>query len=200
LVHIVDLYAKTVIAVLGFIAPTVTLLLPILGGKISVIRAGIIDKERVTEQIRNGIKDQYKASLDQMPEGPLKKQFKESVDKDCEKSTKDFDKSIKKLKRNLRILTLKMQIKHIFISLLLSIGLIAAYYVSKYHVYGVTFNQHTTLLYRTLSLSISFIFFSYALWRLWTLVCIVVEHKTEEAALNTTIKADGGTTTNPEEN
>ena len=135
MVTIVDLYAKAVIAVLGFIAPTVTLLLPILGGKISVIRAGIVDRERVSQQIRNGIKAQYQGAIEQMPKGTVRDSFVNSVDKDCAKSTKDFDKSIKKLKRSLRILTLKMQIKHIFISLLLSIVFISIYYMSKFHVF-----------------------------------------------------------------
>jgi hypothetical protein len=194
LLTIVDLYAKTVIAVLGFIAPTVTLLLPILGSKISDIRSGILDRESLSVNISEDIKSQYQGALGQMPEGKVKTDFIASIDKDCKKATKKFTKIIKGFKWKLWALNLKVQIMHIFISLALSLIFIAAYYASKCHVgyfSCLTFNENTTLLYRCLALGLSCLSFGWALLRLWFLICIVVEYKTEQAALNTSIKADG---------
>lgn len=192
LLQIVDLYAKSVIAVLGFIAPTVTLLLPILGGKISDIRTGIIDRESLSANISEGIKSQYEGATKNMPNGTVKEKFIESIDKECEKATKTFKKSIDKFKRKLWGLNLKVQIIHIFISLVFSLLFIATYYASKFHTFRcLDLNQNTTLLFRILSLGLSLLSFSWALWRLWSLICIVVEYKTEQAALNTSIKADG---------
>lgn len=183
-----------IIAVLGFIAPTVTLLLPILGGRINLIRSSILEQERNSENIRRSILEEYKLVVSSVSDVKLGKSLSDAAEQYSKSATKTFDRDISVLKRKLRRLDLKMQIKHIFISLILSLFFIAWYYFFKVKPCGSLGCYKPTLqLYRCSSLILSGISFTYAIWRLWTLICVVVEHRTEYD--DTSITRDGITPT-----
>jgi len=178
LLTIVYLYTQLVIAILGFVAPIVTLLLPVLGDKITIIRTLIKEQERQVEIVKQSIKDQYTTVLNNAPHAEIKKDIDISVGKHIKRSTKSFDSSLSTLKRSLRHCHLKRQIIHIFASLVLALFFIVCYYVLKFQLYlSLDVNENTGRLYRVIAIGLSVIAFAYSIYRLWTLILVVIEHK-----------------------
>ena len=77
MIYILDIYVKVVIAVFGFIAPAVTLLMPIFSVKIATLRRRINEEQIVAENIRNSLQSEYDSILSvKNPKSALEKDLK----------------------------------------------------------------------------------------------------------------------------
>lgn len=155
--------------------------MPILSGKISEFRRRIEEEQEVVKNISNGLISEYTSSLNSVQDSVLQKQLNDTVNKHVATLTKPFSVNLKKLQKNARHLNLKWQIKHIFGSLILSLILIM-----QAHTTVTNFNYKDAIrdnwFYTSIgALVFSGSFFAYALYRIWTLICIVVNHNSDKA-------------------
>ena len=100
-------------------------------------------------------------------------------------STKSFDANLRRLRRNTRHLDLKRQITHIFGSLILSLVLVMLAHTTEPDFKYIDVPRDWLFYVSVFSLILSGSLFAYALYRIWTLICIVVDHNSEQDSNNT---------------
>jgi len=188
--YILDIYVRLIIAVFGFIAPAVTLLMPILSGKISEFRRLIEEEQEVSKQISNSLIEEYKSSLSSVPDSALKEELNRTVKKHVASRTKQFNVNLRKLEKNTKRLNLKWQIKNIFGFLILSLifVMIAHSTVDDFKYKEAAIDKWFYISIGSLILSVSA--FAYALFRIWTLICIVVNHNFDKASVSSDSRAN----------
>lgn len=185
---IVDLYAKVVVAVFGFVAPTVTLLVGVLSERIKSIRDSKKKFESQSESINNALLEEFNASLKSLSTD-VARDLMPSLLKSIKKAQHDYKKRIVRLNRELRFLNIKKRIFWIFMFLFIALLLIALYY----YFTDVDCNYNYLTFYGvpivpSLPLLLSNIAFLWAISRIWKLAKIVLEHKYTEATTPTNIK------------
>lgn len=132
---VVDIYLKLIIAVLGFVAPTVTLLFPVFFKGIAILKEKLMTQEAQFELL-------MKKELED-----IDKSF-EAVEKlgvDSKKLKKTFKKerlrkqqhATNQLSRSLYYFELKQQIKWIFIPLFLSLVYVMIYAIIKEGIFNM---------------------------------------------------------------
>lgn len=156
--------------------------MPILSGKIYELRRRIEDEQSMVENIRSTLTAEYTKSLSTINNPELEKQLIITVKKHVKVSTKPFDANLKKLRRHTRHLNLKRQITHIFGSLIVSLFLIMIAHFTNPDFKYLGKNIVVDWWYKSsiISVILSVSFFLYALYRIWTLICIVVNHNSEQ--------------------
>ena len=154
--------------------------MPILSGKISELRRRIEEEQDVVQNIRQTLISEYTSSLSSVKDSTLQKELNLTVTKHVATLTKPFNTNLKKLQKDTRHLNLKRQITHIFGSLILSLILIMVAHstVSDFNYKDADIDNFYRLSICALILSGSF--FAYALYRIWTLICIVVDHNNSD--------------------
>jgi hypothetical protein len=158
--------------------------MPILSGKISEFRRRIEEEQEVAKHISNSLIAEYTSSLSSVPDSALQKELDKTVKKHVASRTKKFNVNLKKLENNAKRLNLKWQIKHIFGSLILSLILVMFAHSTvadfKYSETPIDYWFYISIV----SLVASGCFFAYALFRIWTLICIVVDHNFDKASVS----------------
>lgn len=198
MVALVDIYIRLIIAVLGFIAPTVTLLLPVLGARIGELKKVLIEQEGVLENIKSELRKEYSAALEQITNQALRSRLQSTTEGYISENTITLTKTIEDKKKQLEFLNLKKQIKVIFGSLILSLVSVMVYELIKVNLYGCFgLGADARLLLSLGVLLISLILFTVAIIVLWKLVCIIIDVRYNE----TNIFSHGNTNSNiPTEN
>jgi hypothetical protein len=152
--------------------------MPIFSSKLSILRNRINEEQEMMGSIKNSLKEDYDNSLSAVMIDPvLKKELKNTIDKHIQKTVMPFDVNLKKLKKDTKHLNLKWQIKHIFGSLILSLILIMIAHTDTPD-FKYTDVKIDWLSIASIILSVSL--FIYALYRIWTLICIVVDHNSDQ--------------------
>ena len=148
-----------IIAVLGFVAPAITLLIGIFTDGIDKHR------KRNVEKVRH---------LDNLMSQSHKKIKGQSKDKENSLMETLKKHSLQKMKaeRDINLLSPKRQVIRIFGSLILSIIMILVYYILKLPNFNIDM-----WLYKTLSLCCSFFFFCYSIFCLWQIFSIIIDLK-----------------------
>ena len=148
-----------IIAVLGFVAPAITLLIGVFADGIDKHR------KRNVEQVKH---------LDNLMSQSHKQIEEQSVSK-----THTFLESLRKhsiqkskAQRNINLLSPKRQVIRVFGSLILSIILILVYYILR--LPNVKIDMR---LYQSISLGCSFFFFGYSIFCLWQIFSIIIDLK-----------------------
>ena len=176
MILLVDVYTKLIIAVLGFIAPTVTLLLPLLGRRIEILKRQLVIQEMQMQIIQQNAQSQYEQQFSSITDEGLKTQLQKTAEKYAKGKTKEFDKAVRKLKRQITFLDLKTLIQKIFGALIVSLFFVMAYHLVKvnlYNCFGLEKCYHLPL--SLFLLFVSGLFFAYSLIILWEIVCIIVD-------------------------
>lgn len=133
MVTVVDIYIKLIIAVLGFVAPTVTLLFPVFFKGITIIKDKLVIQENQFEELIKRELETIDSSLAKV----------ETLGVDAAKIKEDFKRdrinkqhqATNKLRRNLYYFELKEQIKWIFVPLFLSLVYVMIYAIIKDDVF-----------------------------------------------------------------
>lgn len=175
--YIVDIYVKIVIAVFGFIAPSVTLLMPIFSSKISDTKKRIVEQKEVTNTIKNQLRNEYTKSIEALKDNTLKNELEKTIDTYLKSRTKKFEDDIKDLEGDLKSLNLKIRIRDIFGLLILTLLfiMIAHLLTPKFDYKNFTYDDKIFIISIILQI-ISISLFIWALSKIWKSVCIVVEH------------------------
>ena len=131
---IIDIYIKLILAVLGFIAPTVTLLFPIFFKGIAIIKEKLLIQEaqfeRLTQEEFERIDESFKnAEALGVDTSKLKEKFKKD-------RTRLQHAAIVGLRRSLYYFELKSQIKWIFIPLFISLVYVMIYSIIKCNIFN----------------------------------------------------------------
>ena len=131
---IIDIYIKLILAVLGFIAPTVTLLFPIFFKGIAIIKEKLLIQEeqfeRLTQEEFGKIDESFeKVEALGMNTSKVKEKFKKE-------RTKLQHVAIIGLRRSLYYFELKSQIKWIFIPLFISLVYVMIYSIIKCNIFN----------------------------------------------------------------
>jgi hypothetical protein len=158
--------------------------MPILSGKIAEFRRQIEEEQEVAKHISNSLISEYTSSLSSVPDSALQKELNDTVKKHVASRTKKFNVNLKKLETSAKRLNLKWQIKNIFGSLILSLifVMIAHSTVTDFNYTDPTIPTDKWFYISIVSLFVSGCFFAYALFRIWTLICIVVDHNFDKAS------------------
>ena len=148
-----------IIAVLGFVAPAITLL-------IGIFTDGI-DKHRK----RNVEKVKHLDNLMLQSHKKIKGQNKDSRNTVLETFKKH---NLQKLKaqRDINLLSPKRQVIRIFGSLILSVFMILVYYILRLPNF-----KSDLWLFKSLSLGCSLFLFGYSVFCLWQIFCIIIDLK-----------------------
>lgn len=148
-----------IIAVLGFVAPAITLLIGIFTDGIDKHRKRNVDKVRHLDDLMSQSHKKIIA------------QNKDSSDSVLETFKKHHVQKMK-AQRNINLLSPKRQVVRIFGSLILSIMMILVYTVFRLP------NFHSDMfLYKLISIIFSVIFFGYSVFCLWQIFCIIIDLK-----------------------
>lgn len=160
--------------------------MPILSGKISEFRRRIEEEQEVAKHISNSLMAEYTSSLSSVPDSALQKELNNTVKKHVASRTKKFNVNLKKLETSAKRLNLKWQIKHIFGSLILSLifVMIAHSTVKDFNYTDTTVPIDNWFYGSICALIFSCLSFAYALFRIWTLICIVVDHNFDKASVS----------------
>lgn len=158
--------------------------MPILSGKISEYRRLIEEEQEVSKQISSNLFKEYKSSFSSVPDSALQKEIDRTVEKHIASRTKQFNVNLEKLERDSKRLNLKWQIKNIFGFLILSLifVMVAHSAVDGFKYKEAPIDNWFYISIGSLVLSVSA--FAYALFRIWTLICIVVNHNFDKAAVS----------------
>lgn len=156
--------------------------MPILSGKISEFRRRIEEEKEVVNTISNSLISDYMSSLTSVSDSILQKELNRTVTKHVATLTKPFKANLKRLEKNAKHLNLKWQIKHIFGSLILSLifVMVAHTTVKDFSYTDPLIPIDNSFWISICALVFSFLFFAYALYRIWTLICIVVNHNSDK--------------------
>ncbi|PKP22756.1 MAG: hypothetical protein CVU05_02540 [Bacteroidetes bacterium HGW-Bacteroidetes-21] len=154
--EIISIYSKLLISILSFIAPAITLLLNVFIDGVEKFKA------RNEEEIKQIEK--------------ITKMNVQNDSEDFEKTIKDSLKSLTKnksrAKKQLKLLNPKRQILRLFIPLILALILVICYIYIKEYVKSINFP-----FVRISCLILSGVFFTYGLFVLYQLFCIIIETK-----------------------
>lgn len=131
---IVDIYVKLIIAVLGFVAPTVTLLFPVFFKGITNLRKELETQEAQFEELIKFELEKLDASLANLK--GFKVEAKKIKEKYKKGRIKAQTKAITALSRNLHYFQLKEQIKWIFIPLFLSLVYVMFFFIIKENLFN----------------------------------------------------------------
>jgi len=154
--EVIDLYAKLLIGTFSFIGPSFSLLVPIF------YPAFVSSRQRHTEMYNNLSK------VYNMPGGM-------DAFADAEKNDKKLKKMISENQKDIHLLNPRRQVKRLFTWLLSAIALVMFYYFQKSVFWP---HQHQVIWITTLLLSI--MNFTFSLFVLWQIFCIVIKIKQEE--------------------
>ena len=148
-----------IIAVLGFVAPAITLL-------IGIFTEGI-DKHRK----RNVEKVRHLDNLMSQSHKKIKGQTQDSRNTVLESFKKH---NVQKLKaqRDINLLSPKRQVIRIFGSLILSILMLLVYYILRLPHFNTDM-----FLYKSISVVFSLFFFEYSIFSLWQIFCMIIDLK-----------------------
>lgn len=132
---VVDIYIKLILAVLGFVAPTVTLLFPVFFKGIAIIKERLVIQESQFETLIQKELETIDNSLSSI----------ETLGVDAKKIKSDFKKKRKSkqhqatyiLSRSLHYFELKKQIQWIFIPLFLSLVYVMIYSIVKENIFNM---------------------------------------------------------------
>ena len=162
---IIDLYSRIVIAILGFVAPAITLLIGVFADGIDRHRKKKVAKVK---------------HLDSLMEESHKKIKGQSTEKASHlvEAIKNHDKQKTKVQRDIKLLSPKWQVFRVFGSLLLSIGLILVYDFLKLPF----FNQYNLHNLKLALLVISFFSFIHSLVALWQIFSLIIDLKHIDSA------------------
>lgn len=133
---VVDIYIKLIIAVLGFVAPTVTLLFPVFFKGITIIKEKLLVQENQFEELIQtelATIDTSLASVETLgllDAKTIREKFKKDRIKRQHQATND-------LSRSLYYFELKEQIKWIFVPLFLALVYVMLYAVVKENVFNM---------------------------------------------------------------
>lgn len=162
--EIVDLYSRIVIGVFGFVAPAITLLIGVFADGIDLHRKKKVDKVK---------------HLDDMMQDSHNKIKEHSKNKDTNllQILRRHGKQKDTLKREINLLSPKRQVIRVFGSLILSLTMIAVYEVLVIYNFNSSF---FTL--KALVLASSLSLFTYSLFCLWQIFCIIIDLKHIDSA------------------
>lgn len=164
-----DLVGKLIIAVIGFIAPFTTLLFSIFHEGISILRTKF---ETEVSKHSDTLKEEMTKQLSL--KGEELKQIKNKIS--------DLEKKKKAGENKIRSLDLKIQIQYLFSFLFISLIFICVHY---YLVDKLSAQYCIDWAYYNFAIScLCFISFSIGILRLWKLICILIDVKTEIEAKN----------------
>lgn len=178
--EIVDIYARVLIAVLGFVAPTVTLLMPILGDRIKVLKTQLEIRRRTLSEIISNNMSAYREALEKIPVN-LRESLMTAIRNNEDFTNLEFRKSIKIVETQLRSLNLKVQVKRIFLFLALSIVFVMLYHAPA--LYSIVVYEAIIIL-ECWYLLISLIFFILAIRLLWALIRIIIDLRSNSDLLD----------------
>lgn len=132
---VVDIYLKLIIAVLGFVAPTVTLLFPVFFKGIAILKEKLITQEAQFEVLMKDELEKIDKSFEAVEElGVNSKKVKEDFKK---QRLKKQQAVTNELRRSLYYFELKRQIKLIFIPLFLSLVYVMIYAIIKEDIFNM---------------------------------------------------------------
>ena len=161
---IIDLYSRIIIGILGFVAPAITLLIGVFADGIDLHRKKKVDKVRYLDDImlesHNKIKGQTK-------------------DKNAHlfQSIRKHGKQKSTLQKEINLLSPKRQVIRVFGSLILSLILVAVYDTLVIYSFPSGF-----LSLKAAALVASISIFTYSLYCLWQIFCIIIDLKHIDSA------------------
>ena len=162
--EIVDLYSRIVIGVFGFVAPAITLLIGVFANGIDSHRKKKVDKVKHLD-------DMMQDSHNKIQGHP------KNNDLTLLQLLRKHGKQKNTLKREINLLSPKRQVIRVFGSLILSLTLIAVYDVLViYNFNNGIFTLKGVVLATSLSL------FTYSLFCLWQIFCIIIDLKHIDSA------------------
>ena len=175
--EVVDIYTKLVIAVFGFIAPTITILLPILEKRIKGVSALLQIQEDTLVSIQKDLNSKYIEKFAGIEDQKLKEVLVKQLEKYNDKSLKVFNGQIKETKKKLKYLNLKHQIKTIIGLLFLALAFICLYHLSRanlYHLFGNNkgMQRSCCFIFPTCSSTV----FYWCLFTLWRIFCVMLQN------------------------
>ena len=161
---IVDLYARIVIGILGFVAPAITLLIGVFADGIDVHRKKNVAKAR---QLDNLMEESHKQ---------IKGQSKEKVSHLFE-AIKKHGRQKAKVQRDINLLSPKRQVVRVFGSLIFSLGMVLVYdFIVYYHPSSdITIPEIVVL-------NVSILSFIYSLICLWQIFSLIIDIKHIDSA------------------
>ena len=164
-----------IIAVFGFIAPTVTILLPILEKRIASISSILLIQETTLQNIQKDLESKYLDSFAEIKDEKLRERLIKEANKYNSRTLKKFNRNFENKKKQLAYLNLRIQIVKIFGLLLLALLFVMIYHLVKVNLYGVFGLTYThRLLLGLFSLSLSGITFYASLLILWRIFCVML--------------------------
>ncbi|RZJ71713.1 hypothetical protein [Flavobacterium sp.] len=168
--YALDIYAKILVATFGFIAPSVTLLFPVMIPKLDILKANLAEKSNTLKDIEEMYSD-LSAQTYQIENGltEISRKLREEIDR---------------LNEQLDLLSLKKQVPDIFGSLLGALVLIIVGNFVRPD-FAIHFDIDLKVFDPvgfccTLLIGFSFLLAGKALFRLYSILCLVVDFKFEE--------------------
>ena len=154
---IIDLYSRVIIGVLGFVAPAITLLIGVFADGIDLHRKKKVDKVKhlnfIMQDSHNKIKGQSREKTSHLRQSIRKN--------DEQKST---------LQKEINLLSPKRQVIRVFGSLTLSLILILVYDLLVMYNFS-----NGIFTFKAAVLATSVMVFSYSLFCLWQIFCIIID-------------------------
>lgn len=171
--EIIGIYIKLVLAFLGFVAPSVTLI-------ISVLYKGFYLKRQKLETELIQYQELIKEMFNKNEECDFRKNLEDTL--------KKYNTKENEINKKLKLLNPKRQIIRIFISLLFALFMIVFNYIPKNIEPVVSYESGIN----NLLLILSFISFIYALYALWQFFVTVIDTRASmlEEELSETIKPE----------
>jgi hypothetical protein len=157
--EIIDLYSRVIIGILGFVAPAITLLIGVFADGIDFHRKKKVDKVR------------HLMDLMQDSHDKIKGQPKEKANH-LRQSIKRHDEQKSTLQKEINLLSPKRQVIRVFGSLILSLLFIVVYDILVIYHFPNGF-----LTIKSGVLLISLLSFTYSLYCLWQIFCIIIDLK-----------------------
>ena len=160
---VIDIYTKILIAILGFVAPSMTLLL-------GVFAEGVIrQRQRNEEKIK-----QLEDLILQEPQ-QIKGKSQDKIDY-IKGSIKQHEEQKEKAQKDINLLSPKRQVIRVFGTLTLSIILAALYYFFRSPYFKTDLKY-----FKLVTLILSLGAFFYSLFSLWQIFCTITELKQIDA-------------------
>lgn len=170
----VDVYAKLLVAVLGFVAPTITLLLPLLGDRLKSLQHKLETEKSNLNKQKDSNTQIIEEAISKFPEA-TRETYRAALSKAETVSETDLKKSIASVEIQISELKLKKQVKKVFLLLFASLGLVMLYHIKQ--IEFINFKGCHLLDISPLYLSLSLLMFTFAIDILWRLVCVIIEIK-----------------------
>ncbi len=156
---IIDLYSRVIIGILGFVAPAITLLIGVFADGIDIHRKKKVDKVR---HLTDLMQDSHKKIKGQTKANAI--HLRQSIRRhDEQKST---------LQKEINLLSPKRQVIRVFGSLIMSLLFIVGYDVLVIYNFPSGF-----LTLKSAALVASVLLFTYSLFCLWQIFCIIIDLK-----------------------